>query len=230
MRQPTRLTLLTAASLLAPSALHADIAFTASETLTTGNRIEDPPLAGLARQLTVSSSVQQITGLSITLDIASADADIAWNGDLYVHLSAPSGSLAVLLNRTGQQLSTDAGYGDAGFSITLDDTSPNHDIHSYQDVAYTLNGSGQLTGTWASDGRADPTSSTRGFTLSELLGENPNGIWTLLVSDQAGGNLAQLNGWSIQGLGIIPEPATWTALCATALLGFGAIHRFRRRP
>lgn len=223
MNLSLRLSLLATASLLAP-AMNAAVVFTASETLSSDNIIFETPLAGLARQLTVTTPGTQITDLSITLDISSPGPLAAWNGDLYAHISGPSGTLAVLINRPGLSLSDSVGYGDAGFSITLNDNAGNPDIHTYQDVAYSLNGNGQLLGTWASDGRQSATDSTRDRPLSQFLGQDPNGVWTLLISDLSGGNIAVLDGWSVSGVAV-PEPGAWTVVAGTALVGFAFLYR-----
>ncbi len=204
--------------------LHAAIFFTASETLSSGNEIGETPSGGLARELTVSTTAMVIESLSISLDISSAPGDLAWNGDLYVHLSGPSGTLAVLINRPGTTLADDTGYGDAGFNLTIT-TGSLPDIHDYQGVSYSSNGGGQLTGTWASDGRLDATSPTRDRMLDQFLTQNPNGTWTLLVSDLSGGNVAQLNGWSITGTGAVPEPEEWAVIAGATLAGFAIARR-----
>ena len=202
--------------------------FTATDTLTTGNEIDDPPIPGLARTLTVSTAVTSITDLSITLDISSATGEDAWNGDLYAQLTSPLGTLAVLLNRSGYASSGDPGYGDKGYSITLNDTTGTAGLHFYQNVSYALNGDGQLTGTWASDGGSDPTSATRDKPLALFAGANPNGIWTLFISDQAGGNRAKLDSWSINGVGTtVPEPE-WTVVAVGTSLIVGAMLRRRK--
>lgn len=215
---------LAAGAMLSATAMHAAILFTASETPVSGNLIGDAPFAGLARELTVDTEARLIESLSITLDIGSAPGDLAWNGDLYVQLAGPSGTLAVLLNRAGVASSDDAGYGDAGFSITIG-TGSLTDIHQYQDVSYSLNGSGQLTGTWASDGREDATSASRDRMLDQFIGQNPNGTWTLLVTDLSSGNQARLNSWAIEGVGAVPEPGEWATLAGAVLAGFAAIRR-----
>jgi hypothetical protein len=210
---------------LVTHSLHAVIFFGANETLSSGNLIGEAPAAGLGRQLTINTGVIDITELNITLDISSAPGDLAWSGDLYVQLTAPSGAMAVLVNRPGQVLAPDPGYGDAGLNITIGTGGGLHDVHTYQAVSYSLNGLGQLTGTWDSDGRQDSTSGTRDRMLNQFLGQNPNGVWTLMVSDMAGGNLAQLNSWSINGVGTVPEPEAWAALAGATLVGFAALHR-----
>ena len=215
------------AGLCGACSLWAD-AFSGTDTLSGANTIDDPPIPGLARTLTISTPVNQITDLSITLDISSAIGDTAWNGDLYAQLTSPLGTLSVLLNQSGVTGVNPGGYGDAGYTITLDD-SAGSDIHFYQDVSYSLNGGGQLTGTWQSDGRTDPTSSTRDKQISQFFGENPNGTWTLFVSDLANGNRAQLNSWSINGIGTtVPEPQFAVLAFGSVLAGFALWRRANR--
>jgi subtilisin-like proprotein convertase family protein len=216
-----------ATTLLGVGCLRAGI-FSATETLPGGSPIGDPPIPGLARTLLVSTPVTAITDLSITLDISSADADTAWNGDLYAQLTSPMGTLSVLLNQSGRTAANPAGYGNTGFVITVLD-SASSDIHSYRDVGYSLNGSGQVTGTWQSDGRVDPLGSLRDRQISQLVGENPNGTWTLLVSDLANGNRAKLNSWSINGVGTtVPEPQLAVLAVGTALAGLTLWRRVAR--
>ncbi|HTH46131.1 MAG TPA: proprotein convertase P-domain-containing protein [Candidatus Limnocylindria bacterium] len=215
------------AGLLAVPLAHAGVVIV-SETLSSGNAIGDAPSAGLARVLNVSTAGTVITDLSVDLDIGSLTGDTAWNGDLYAQLTGPSGSLAVLINRPGLSSSDGTGSGVAGFSITINDSAID-DIHDspYATAGYSVNGSGQVSGTWQSDGRTDPTSSTRSKSLSQLFGQNPNGDWTLLVADLANGNRAQLNSWSITVTTAVPEPAATAAVGGLALLA--AAFWLRRR-
>ena len=218
-----------ALGLLGATGLSAAV-FQNSETLSSGNDIGDPPSAGLSRVLSITTPITVTADLTITLNIGSAGGDTAWNGDLYVQLISPQGTAVVLVNRTGlSPTDTTTGYGDAGFNVSINDIA-SADIHSYQSLSYTLNGSTQLTGTWQSDGRVDPTTATRTRNLGTIYGENPNGTWTLLVVDLAPGSLARLNGWGISGSDIaaVPEPLS-TALCSSlALVAVAAARRLRR--
>jgi subtilisin-like proprotein convertase family protein len=191
-----------------------------NESLSSNNQIDDPPSSGLARTLSVSAPFSQILDITVSLDIGNATGETAWNGDLYVHLTGPSGTLAVLLNQTGVSPSNSAGAGDSGFHIDLNDAPANNNVHTYQSVAYSLNGTGQLTGTWASDGRSTATSGTRSNPLSQFVGENPNGVWTLYLADLAEGNMAKLNSWAItlQGAGPVPEPGSMGIVTSSLLL------------
>lgn len=204
------------AGLLAAPLAHAGVVMV-SDTVG-GVAINETPLSGLARTLTVSTPDTYISDISVALDISSLGGSDAWNGDLYAQLLSPSGTLSVLINRPGLSPSDDAGYSHAGFSVTIND-SATADIHTYVDTGFSQNGSGQVTGTWKSDGRSDATSSTRPQALSQIFGQNPNGDWTLLVADLASGNRAQLNSWSITITTTpVPEPAATVALSGLALL------------
>lgn len=225
---PKRLSLLAAGLLVMPTA-HA-VVFSIGETLPGGGAvIGDPPSAGLARVLDLSTPANEITDITLTLDIANAPGSTAWNGDFYVQLTSPQGTVAVALNQPGVGSPGDAGYGDMGLNITIND-SAGADIHNYQTVAYTLSGAGQLTGAWQSDGRTSPTSPTRGAQLGSLLGQDPNGAWTLLVADESSGNQGRLVGWGVSGVGItaVPEPAAGGSVTALALGALACLLAGRR--
>lgn len=206
---------------------HAAI-LSGSETLSSGNIVYDTPFAGISRTLNISAAGGNITDLSVTLNLGSAAGDTAWNSDLYVQLTSPQGTVAVLVNRPGITASDSVGYGDAGIDVTFHDSAV-QDVHLYQEISYTLNSGGQLTGTWQSDGRTDPTSLSRSSPMSQFIGENPNGAWVLLVADLGNGNVAQVNSWGISGVtAAVPEPATLAAWTGLALVAFGWVrHRHR---
>ena len=106
---------------------------------------------------------------------------------------------------------SDNGYSDEGFDIILSDSGS--DIHNYQNTSYSLNGAGQLTGTWAPDGRdSNPQSvqetDPRNNLLDAFDGSAADGTWTLLVEDQSAGDYGVLDGWSLDvtGTTAVPEP------------------------
>lgn len=164
-----------------------------------------------------------VSNVSVNLDITGG-----FNGDLYAYLAGPVGQFAVLLNRTGVTAGNSFGYSDAGFNITLDQSGAN--IHSYQ---LTLNpGGGQLTGTWAADGRnIDPQSAAAAFdsastaaNLSVFNNIVPNGTWTLFLADLSGGGQSTLVSWGLT-ISTVPEPQTWAMLAG----GVGMLFVLRRR-
>jgi hypothetical protein len=95
-------------------------------------------------------------------------------------------------------------------------------VHYYQANTYSISG-GQLTGTWAADGRnINPQSAgsvfsstvpTAGLNLyNGLNGGDVNGMWTLFIADMAaGGGNATLVSWGLTVV-TVPEPQTWLML------------------
>lgn len=205
-----------------------------ADTTTTNNfaanqTVPDADANGLALNGTVSGLSGKIVNVNVTLDITNG-----FNGDLYAYLVGPNGGFAVLFNRVGVSNNASAfGYGNAGFDITLSDSSAN-DVHYYQNFGPGYNAAGQLTGTWQTDGiNIDPGTNTpaafltAGQTamLASLDGVDANGVWTLFLADMSSGGVATVNNW---GLVItVPEPTT-LALGAMGL-GLVAWHRKRAR-
>jgi subtilisin-like proprotein convertase family protein len=199
-----------------------------SGTLNTA--IPDGNIVGISETATLAGLSGSITGISVNLDITGG-----FNGDLYVYLVGPGGQMAVLLNRVGVTAAGAGnafGYGDAGFNLTFDQSGAN--IHNYQSGgpgSYTLVG-GQLTGTWAPDGRAiDPQSAPGAFdaastaaNLGQFNSLNPNGSWTLFLADVSGGGQSTLVNWGMTVV-TVPEPQTWAMLAG----GAGTLLMLRRR-
>lgn len=190
--------------------------------------IPDGNPTGLASSTNLSGLDSYVTSVTVQLDITGG-----FNGDLYAYLAGPAGGFAVLLNRTGLTAGNAFGYSDTGFNITLSDSSTNN-IHYYQLGSPTFNGSGQLTGTWAPDGRSiDPQSAGSVFDsttptalLSSFISTNPNGTWTLFVADMSGGAQATLVSWGLTVV-TVPEPQTWVLL-AGGVAALLAVNRRRK--
>jgi hypothetical protein len=173
--------------------------------------IPDGNPVGVAEQFTVSGVSGTVSNVTVQIDITGG-----FNGDLYAYLVDPQGNLAVLVNRPGVMGGNPFGYGDAGINITLSSEATN-DLHSYKSGSYTITG-GQLTGTWAADGRninpqSSPTvfgsaSPTAGLSLyGGFNGSDLNGTWTLFVADVvAGGGSPTLQG-AILSIMTVPEPS-----------------------
>jgi hypothetical protein len=175
---------------------------------------------GYQNSLVVSGLLGPILDVTVTLDITGG-----FNGDLYVALDYNNTS-AVLLNRVGLSAANSVGYPNSGLNITLDDGGAN-DVHFYQTVSYTLNGSGQLTGTWQPDGRLiSPLSSgasiagaPRGNTLGVFDGMNANGTWTLFAADLSPGSISTLADWSLS-VNTVPEPDSVTLIGCCGACGW----------
>ena len=175
--------------------------------------IPDGNPVGIVEQLNVSGLIGTVNDVTVQLDITGG-----FNGDLYAYLVDPEGHQAVLLNRVGLSGSNPFGYSDSGFNITL--AAVGNDVHSYQGFSPTYSG-GQLTGTWAADGRNidpqsagslfDTTSPTTGLAIyNGLDGGGLNGTWTLFVADSVpgGGNATFQN--AVLSIMTVPEPQTLT--------------------
>ncbi len=182
--------------------------------------VPDGDPTGIASTIDVSgyAAGDQITQLKVLLSITGG-----YNGDLYAYLSGPGTGFAVLLNRVGVSSTDSFGYADAGFNIILDDNAANGNIHYYQNTSNP--GGGQLTGTWAPDGEAvDPVSGAVGESsssamLASFMGGNPNGTWTLFVSDLSSGGepASTLVSWGMT-ITTVPEPQAWAMGAMGALI------------
>ena len=158
--------------------------------------IRDNDGSGLAFSFNVSDPHTAIADIQVTLDISGG-----LNGDLYVYLVHGDG-FAVLLNRPGRSSTNLSGYVNPGLQVTLTSGST-PDIHNYQDSSPVYNGDGQLTGSWAADGRDLPApdwaldTTPRTATLAAFNGLNPNGDWTIYFRDASAGGVSTLKSWSV---------------------------------
>jgi len=197
-------------------------AHSATFSYTVGATIPDGDLNGYQNSQTVSGLSGGITDLNVILNISGG-----FNGDFYAFLTH-NGVTGILLNRAGRSGTQAVGYPDFGFgpalsgnAFTLDDQAA-QDVHSYRSFAYSLNGSGQLTGQWQPDGRTlDPLSpgaafdgAARSGMLGGFNGTDANGVWTLYVADVSPGGEGTLVGWGLE-ITTVPEPS------AAVLLGWG---------
>jgi subtilisin-like proprotein convertase family protein len=154
----------------------------------------DPTGVADTETLTIPS-VNHLVGLEVNLDIVGG-----FNGDYYVYLRHGDTGFAVLLNRVGRSTANPFGYADKGLDITLSDAASNGDVHTYQTLINPNGGS--LTGEWRPDGRnADPSvvldSTPQTALLNSFNGMDPNGPWTLFVSDNSPLGIGTLAGWGL---------------------------------
>ena len=206
---------------VAQGQIQTNVSFNSVNTL-----IPDGNPTGLASSTNLSGLTGSIISITVALDVTGG-----FNGDLYAYLAGPQGGFAVLLNRTGLTAGNPFGYGDTGFNITLDDSSANN-IHTYQLNSPGFNGSGQLTNTWAADGRnINPQSSGSVFDaasptadLSVFNNTSANGSWTLFIADLSGGAQGTLVSWGLTVV-TVPEPQTWALVAG----GVGMLLALRRR-
>lgn len=216
-----RSTLTVAAVVLGTTAARAD---SYSFTNTVNQTIPDGSPSGLTLAGNFTGMNGPISDISLSLNIGSAPSSTAYNGDLYAYLAGPNGGYSVLLNRTGVGTGNAFGYNNTGFDVTFGlDGSPAN-IHSYGAGSFSSDPlTGQVTGTWAPDGRTvDPLSAPASFDasgtagLNSFLNTDPNGTWILFLTDASGGNTAQVNGWTLN-IQTIPEPSTLALMSVGAL-------------
>ena len=187
--------------------------------------IPDNNGSGLAFDLNFNDpNAVVITDLNVTFTISGG-----FNGDLFAYL-AHGDSFTVLLNRLGRSDSNPDGSATSGFSTSSFTIGTPYS----PDVHLASGNTGQLlTGNYAPDGRDLPPSSsglafdgaTRNATFTTLLGDNPNGSWTLFFADVSPGSSGTISAVTV-GVGAIPEPATVVLLFALGAI-FGAVRRVR---
>jgi subtilisin-like proprotein convertase family protein len=215
------------ASLVLTSALiHPAFGTVSFQSISPNAIVPDGDFNGLQSSMTLSGLPNSIVDVNVTLTISGG-----FNGDFYAYLFHNSAS-AILLNRVGRTSSSGVGYPDSGFgtnaasaSFTFDDQA-GQDVHLYRTSSFTLNGSGQLTGTWQPDGRAiDPLSSgsvfdsaSRSSLLNVFNGADPNGTWSLFIADVSPGGEGTLVNWGLS-INVVPEPGTGVLI----LTGFAAV-------
>jgi subtilisin-like proprotein convertase family protein len=197
-------------------------------TLLPATTIPDGNPVGVTETFNVSGLTAPSTDVQFSLNVSGG-----FNGDLYSYLVAPNGSIAILLNRVGISGSNPVGYSDSGFDVTFDDSGLN--IHNYQSDSPTLVG-GQLTQTWAPDGRnINPLSAGSAFDsasttsdLSDLIASDPNGTWTFFIADMSsGGGTETVNSLTLSIISV-PEPSA-LALAGVGLAGGAMLLRWRRK-
>ncbi len=165
--------------------------------------IQDANWAGLSDIHSLTSAVNQVTGVRVKLSVVGE-----YNGDLYCylrHITSAATNFCVLLNRVGRSAALPLGYAHGGLDVTFDDLAANGNGHTYQTVTNPPAGVA-LMGRWHADGgRVDPDqvldTSPVTTALSAFDGTDANGDWTLFIADADGGGTNMLAGWELEVTG-----------------------------
>lgn len=130
----------------------------------------DVPLAITDNGTVMSSlSVNGLVGTVCDVDV-QVDIDHDWDGDLDVTLISPKGTRVELFSDVG-------GKGQDFDNTILDDEAQ----------VGIVDGSAPFAGTYRPEGM-----------LSDLDGEDPNGIWQLEIKDDSAKDVGQLNNWALR--------------------------------
>ncbi|MEP3570724.1 MAG: proprotein convertase P-domain-containing protein, partial [Flavobacteriaceae bacterium] len=124
----------------------------------------------------VSRTVNFSTTSAVTDVNVTVDITHPWDSDLTITLRSPTGTSVELSSGNG-------GNGD-DYSSTVFDDSGGTSITA---------GSAPFTGTFSPEG-----------SLSDFIGENPSGNWTLTVADNAGSDVGTLNSFSVEVCTLAP--------------------------
>lgn len=173
--------------------------------------VPDGNAAGFSDRRVVVSSIAAISKVRVKLQVAGE-----FNGDLYGYLRCIQGgrtNFCVLLNRPGRAAGRLAGYGDAGFNVTFDD-SASGEVHTYRTITNLPAGTA-LIGSWRPDGRlVDPSvvldTTPRTAALSVFNGGSGNAEWTLFLADMESGGTNQLVSWELELSGAARPLVQWT--------------------
>ncbi|OWY19220.1 hypothetical protein C7N43_29665, partial [Sphingobacteriales bacterium UPWRP_1] len=137
-------------------------------TNSTATAIPDAPNPPLTSTILVSGLGNNLTGLTLTTFITHT-----FNGDLDITLTSPAGTVVTVSTDNG-------GSNDNVFNGTLFDDDANDPVtdHAFANLVV-----------------ATPLSPEEPF--AAFKGENPNGIWTLTIADDAGADTGTLNSWAL---------------------------------
>ena len=129
-----------------------------------------------------------------------------FNADLDITITSPAGTVVTLTSDNG-------GANDNVYNGTTWDD----DANPLGQVPYTTNNGLASDHSYINLTAATPLAPEEAF--GAFIGENPNGTWTLRVSDDLGGDVGSINSWSlvISGLTAAPTVATTSATNTTPL-------------
>ena len=170
---------------------------TAMASNTTFTAIPDDDPLGISTSATISG----IPPGAIIDDIrvTGIELDHTWIGDLFIELQASTGETLVLMDRPGSPPST------FGNQVLFDPSGPiNFDetAGTFADNMGDLLGSADIV--CFTDGICDFRPHDGSVTFNDLIADlvtnssDPNQVWSLFVSDNAGGDTGNLHEWTLE--------------------------------
>jgi len=193
-----------------------------------GGSVPDNNAGGFTSSANFTGAAGSITGItSVTLQTFSH----TWVGDLTIWLEHGANRFTLMQRPRG----------DATATSTVGDSSNMLGTYTFDVVSATtieqaaatsnLTTHNILAGSYRAAHQTNELATTVG--LNDVLsdgsvfnGMDPNGTWTLRITDGAAGDLGTLQGWSAEGTyTAVPEPASMAALG----LGVAALLRRRRK-
>ena len=210
------------ATSLTPTALA--LALSVSALTATGATFSNSSSISIPDMATASPypSTVSVSGLgtslsSITVTLSSFTHSSAL--DIGIVLQSPSGANVMLMGQVGGNVFSPV-------TLTFDDAAASQVpifFPSLTTGSYKPTDNGGSFSFADGGSHAEPTSWTT--SLGSFVGTNPNGDWKLFVQDFVGGDVGSIaGGWSMN-LTAVPEPGTYAAIVASALVGFAWIRR-----
>lgn len=189
----------------------------------TGGAIPDSGQGVLTRTVVVNGALPIIQDMTVTLN----NLVHTWVGDLWIRIQGPNGMTGTMVHRIGQTSATSAGdSSDYNGTYTFADTGAN-----IWQAAAAIGGTAAIPsgtyfnsggdGVWAGFGPPNGPGPNNAF-ATKFGGSNPNGTWTLTISDHAGADVGSLGSWRLD-LKLIPAPVS------AAMLGLAGLVGLRRR-
>ncbi|MBL7701932.1 MAG: proprotein convertase P-domain-containing protein, partial [Ferruginibacter sp.] len=182
---------------------------TATITVTPSVPIGGGPCAGSAPQTftnntpvaivdnaVVSSTVVVSGAPTYLLDVNLITAIThTFNADLDITITSPAGTVVTLTSDNA-----------AGNDNVFNGTTWDDDANPGGQVPYTTNNGIATDHSYVNLTAATPLAPEE--PLGAFIGENPNGTWTLRVSDDLGGDVGTINSWSVVVSGLAAAPTT----------------------
>jgi subtilisin-like proprotein convertase family protein len=149
---------------------------------------------------TITSTITVMGAGAYLFDVGVfTDIDHTFSSDLDITVTSPAGTVVTLTTDNGSTLNN------IFAGTTWDD-----DANPLGQVPFTTNNNTVTDHNYVADGVVTPL--TPEEALAAFIGENPNGTWTLTISDDANQDGGLLDSWSLNfvTLGFVPTNTTTT--------------------